>query len=237
MAAPKYNKNQEISVAIDCVIFGFDSKKLNVLLMRRKINPLKGSWSLIGEVPDAKTSMDKSANDILYKLTGLKDVFLSQIKTYGDVNRDPLERVISIVYYSLIRIDLLKNIDLENYYNAKWFEFNNLPEIILDHRRMIEDSIEKLRQISKTEPLGFELLPKLFTLPQLQILYECIYDTEFDSRNFRKKILSTNFLEKTNRKDKSSSRKGAYLYSFKQSEIQKKSNKKNPYNIKDVFQF
>ena len=236
MAAPKYNKNQEISVAIDCVIFGFDSKKLNVLLMRRKINPLKGSWSLIGEVPDAKTSMDNTANDILYKLTGLKDVFLSQLKTYGDVNRDPLERVISIVYYSLIRVDVLKDIDLENYYNAKWFEFNNLPELILDHRKMIEDAIEKLRQISRNEPLGFELLPKFFTLPQLQILYESIYDTKFDSRNFRKKILTTNFLDKTNKKDKSSSRKGAYLYSFKQSQIKRKS-KNDVYTIKDVFQF
>jgi ADP-ribose pyrophosphatase YjhB (NUDIX family) len=182
----KYNKAQQIAVAIDCVIFGFDSKRLSVLLVRRKVDPFKGSWSLIGEVPDAKTSMRKSANDILYKLTGLKDIYLSQLKTYGDVGRDPLERVISIVYYSLIRVDVLKNIDLYKY-NAQWFEFNKLPELILDHSNMVEDAIERLRQIAKSEPLGFELLPKFFTLPQLQNLYECIYDTEFDSRNFRKK--------------------------------------------------
>ncbi len=236
MESPKYNKIQQISVAIDCIIFGFDSKKLNVLLFRRKLNPFKGAWSLIGNVPNAETSMDKCANDVLYDLTGLKDIFLSQLKTYGDINRDPLERVISIVYYSLVRVDTHKNIDLEKY-NAKWFEFNSLPELIFDHGQMIKDAIDKLRQIAKTEPLGFELLPKFFTLPQLQTLYECIYDTEFDSRNFRKKILSTNFLEKTNKKDKSTSRKGAYLYSFKQSQIDKKSDTQNAYNIKDVFQF
>ena len=232
----KYNKAQQIAVAIDCVIFGFDSKRLSVLLVRRKVDPFKGSWSLIGEVPDAKTSMRKSANDILYKLTGLKDIYLSQLKTYGDVGRDPLERVISIVYYSLIRVDVLKNIDLYKY-NAQWFEFNKLPELILDHSNMVEDAIERLRRIAKSEPLGFELLPKFFTLPQLQNLYECIYDTEFDSRNFRKKILSSNLLEKTNKKDKSSSRKGAFLYCFRESDMEKSYSSRNDYNIKDVFQF
>jgi len=236
MQKSKYNKVQQIAVAIDCVIFGFDSKKLSVLLVRRKVNPFKGSWSLIGDVPDAKTSMEKSANDILYKLTGLKDIYLSQSKTYGDVKRDPLERVISIVYYSLIRVDVLKNIDLEKY-NAQWFEFNNLPELILDHKKMVEDAIEKIRNMAKTQPLGFELLPKYFTLPQLQNLYECIYDTEFDSRNFRKKILSSSFLQKTEKKDKSSSRKGAYLYSFNLFDNLKYSKNGNDYNIKDVFQF
>ena len=231
-------KVQKIAVAIDCVIFGFDSnsKKLSVLLVRREVDPFKGLWKLIGDFPDSKTSMGKSANDILYKLTGLKDIYLSQLKTYGDVNRDPWERIISIVYYSLIRVDVLKNIYLEKY-NAKWFEFNNLPELILDHREMVEDAIEKIRKKAKSEPLGFELLPKYFTLPQLQNLYECIYDTEFDSRNFRKKILSTGFLEKSNKKDKSSSKKGAYLYRFNLSNNLSDSKNEKYYNIKDVFQF
>ena len=102
---------------------------------------------------------------------------------------------------------------------------------------MVEDAIERLRQIAKSEPLGFELLPKFFTLPQLQNLYECIYDTEFDSRNFRKKILSSNFLEKTNKKDKSSSRKVAFLYCFRESDMEKSYSSRNDYNIKDVFEF
>ena len=123
MIQKKYNKNQEISVAIDCVIIGYDQKKLSVLLFQRQVEPFKGSWSLLGEVPDAKTSMDKSAQDIIYKLTGAKDIYLSQLKTYGDLDRDPLERVLSIVYYSLIRVDVFKKIDLKKY-NAKWFDLN-----------------------------------------------------------------------------------------------------------------
>ena len=120
-------------------------------------------------------------------MTGVKDIYLSQLKTYGDLDRDPLERVISIVYYSLIRVDVFNKIDLKKH-NAKWFDLNEIPEIILDHDLMINDAISKLREIAKTKPLGFRLLPKLFTLPQLQNLYECIYNNEFDSRNFRKKI-------------------------------------------------
>jgi hypothetical protein len=235
MILKKYNRNQEISVAIDCVIIGYDQKKLSVLLFQRHVEPFRGSWSLLGEVPDAETSMDKSAQDIIYKLTGVKDLYLSQLKTYGDLDRDPLERVISIVYYSLIRVDVFKKIDLKKH-NAKWFALNEIPEIILDHKQMINDAISKLREIAKTEPLGFRLLPKLFTLPQLQNLYECLYGIEFDSRNFRKKILSSGFLKKTDKKDKTSSRKGAYLFSFIESnELNEKEKKET--NIKDVFQF
>ena len=235
MIQKKYNNNQEISVAIDCVIIGYDQKKLSVLLFQRQVEPFKGSWSLLGEVPDAKTSMDKSAQDIIYKLTGAKDIYLSQLKTYGDLDRDPLERVISIVYYSLIRVDVFKKIDLKKY-NAKWFDLNEVPEIILDHNQMINDAVSKLREIAKTKPIGFRLLPKLFTLPQLQNLYECLYSNEFDSRNFRKKILSSGFLKKTNIKDKSSSRKGAFLYSFIDSN-QFGEEKTKDTNIKDVFEF
>ena len=121
-------------------------------------------------------------------------------------------------------------------HNAKWFDLNEIPEIILDHEIMINDAISKLREIAKTKPLGFRLLPKLFTLPQLQNLYECIYNNEFDSRNFRKKILQSGFLEKTSKKDKSSSRKGAYLYRFIDSDSINESKTKDT-NIKDVFQF
>ena len=156
--------------------------------------------SLIGEVLENNVSLNQSATDILSKLTGLENIYLKQLKTYGALNRDPQERVISIVYFSLIRVDKLSLKMVENY-DAKWFAFNELPELILDHSQMVKDSISELRNIAKDQPLGFELLPKLFTLPQLQTLYESIYNTKFDSRNFRKKILSLNVLEKTNLKD------------------------------------
>ena len=166
----------------------------------------------------------------------LENIYLKQLKVYGDLNRDPQERVISIVYFSLIRVDEL-NLKIVEDYDAKWFAFNELPELILDHSQMVKDSISELRNIAKDQPLGFELLPKLFTLPQLQTLYECIYNTKFDSRNFRKKILSLKVLEKTNLKDKSSSRKGAYLYGFKENILDNNQKDRGTYNTKDVFQF
>ena len=220
MKNSKYTSNQNITVAIDCVIFGFDLNKLNLLLFKRRVNPFKGSWSLIGEVLENNVSLNQSATDILSKLTGLENIYLKQLKTYGALNRDPKERVISIVYFSLIRVDKLSLKIVENY-DAKWFAFNELPDLILDHSEMVKDSISELRSIAKDQPLGFELLPKLFTLPQLQTLYECIYNTKFDSRNFRKKILSLNVLEKTNLKDKSTSRKGAFLFGFKENIVKK----------------
>ena len=112
------------------------------------------------------------------------------------------------------RVDEVRLKEIENT-DAEWFAFNELPELILDHGQMVKDSINELRNIAKDQPLGFELLPKLFTLPQLQTLYESIYNNKFDSRNFRKKILSLNVLEKTNLKDKSTSRKGAFLFGLK----------------------
>ncbi|MDC3051394.1 DNA mismatch repair protein MutT [Bacteroidota bacterium] len=232
----RYISNQNITVAIDCVIFGFDLKKLNLLLFKRRVSPFKGSWSLIGEVLENNISLNQSATDILSKLTGLENIYLKQLKTYGALNRDPQERVISIVYFSLIRVDKLSLKMVENY-DAKWFAFNELPELILDHSQMVKDSISELRNIAKDQPLGFELLPKLFTLPQLQTLYECIYNTKFDSRNFRKKILSLNILEKTNLKDKSTSRKGAYLFGFKENVLNNYQKDEGTYNTKDVFQF
>ncbi len=236
MKNSKYTSNQNITVAIDCVIFGFDLNKLNLLLFKRRVNPFKGSWSLIGEVLENNVSLNQSATDILSKLTGLENIYLKQLKTYGALNRDPKERVISIVYFSLIRVDKLSLKIVENY-DAKWFAFNELPDLILDHSEMVKDSISELRSIAKDQPLGFELLPKLFTLPQLQTLYECIYNTKFDSRNFRKKILSLNVLEKTNLKDKSTSRKGAFLFGFKENIVNNYQKNEETYNTKDVFQF
>ena len=236
MKNSNYSSSQKITVAIDCVIFGFDSEKLNLLLFKRKVNPFKGSWSLIGEVLENDLSLDESANEILFKLTGLENIYLKQLKTYGKLNRDPAERVISIVYFSLIRVDELRLKEIENK-DAKWFALNDVPELILDHSDMVKDSISELRNMAKDQPLGFELLPKLFTLPQLQTLYESIYNTKFDSRNFRKKILSLNVLEKTNLKDKSTSRKGAFLFGFKENLLDDNQKNRDRYNTKDVFQF
>ena len=200
------------------------------------------SAAKLKKAQDAITAMRPYSNKLTQMLVNLsssidfENIYLKQLKTYGALNRDPQERVISIVYFSLIRVDKLSLKMVENY-DAKWFAFNELPELILDHSQMVKDSISELRNIAKDQPLGFELLPKLFTLPQLQTLYECIYNTKFDSRNFRKKILSLNVLEKTNLKDKSTSRKGAFLFGFKENVLNNNQKDAGTYNTKDVFQF
>jgi ADP-ribose pyrophosphatase YjhB (NUDIX family) len=210
----KYNTKQKILVAIDCTIFGFDSKSLKLLLFRRKVEPLKGSWSLIGAFIENDLSIVDGAKRILLESTGLKDIYLEQLKTYGEVDRDPLERVISVGFYSLIRIDELDIQSVEDY-DAKWFDIDEVPELILDHGTMVKDAITALQHEARHKPIGFNLLPDHFTLPQLQALYESIYQSKRDSRNFRKKVLSLNILEKTDLKDKTGSKKGAFLYTFR----------------------
>ena len=210
----KYTTPQKILVAVDCTIFGFDSKSLKLLLFRRKVEPLKGSWSLIGAFIENDLSIVDGAKRILLESTGLKDIYLEQLKTYGAVDRDPVERVISVGFYSLIRIDELDIQSVEDY-DAKWFDINDIPELILDHGTMVKDAIEALQLKARHKPIGFSLLPDHFTLPQLQALYESIYQSKRDSRNFRKKVLSLNILEKTDLKDKTGSKKGAFLYTFR----------------------
>lgn len=204
---------QKHLVAVDCIVFGFDSKELKLLLFKRRADPLKGAWSLIGAFIKEGLSLKDAAKQILFKSTGLDNVFLEELKTYSDVDRDPGARVISVAYYSLIRIDEF-NIDSVEEFDAHWFDFDDIPELILDHGKMVEDAIAKLRTKARYQPIGFNLLPEKFTIPQLQILYECIYQKKLDNRNFRKKLLSFDILTKTDEKDKSASKKGAYLYKF-----------------------
>lgn len=213
-----YKDQAKILVAVDCIIFGFDSNRLNLLLFKRKVEPLKGKWSLVGAFIKDDLSLLDAAKDILFKTAGLKDIYLDELQTYSKVDRDPGDRVISVAFYSLIRIDEFDMQSVEKY-DAHWFNFDEIPELILDHNKMVEDAIAKLRRKSMLQPLVFELLPEKFTILQLQSIYECIFQKKLDNRNFRKKILSFDILTKTNEKDKSSSKKGAFLYAFDQNKF------------------
>jgi 8-oxo-dGTP diphosphatase len=215
-----YKDQERILVAVDCVLFGFDSNRLNLLLFRRKVEPLKGSWSLIGAFIKDDLSLGDAAKDILFKTTGLKDIYLDELQTYSKVDRDPGDRVISVAFYSLIRIDEFDMQFVENH-DAHWFGYDEIPELILDHNQMVQDALAKLRRRAMIQPLVFELLPEKFTILQLQSIYECIFQKRFDDRNFRKKIIAFDILTKTNEKDKSSSKKGAFLYSFDQKKFDK----------------
>lgn len=208
-----YRKNKKFHVAVDCIIFGFDRQELKLLCIKRDFEPEKGRWSLMGGFLKESEDIDQSAERVLYELTGLDDIYLEQLQAYGERDRDPAGRVISIAYYALIdsvRFDK----QISRTYDARWFSLDHLPDLVFDHRVMVDKAIRRLQRKCRTQPVGFELLPEKFTLPQLQLLYEEIFGRAFDKRNFRKKILAMGILKKLEEKDKEGSRKGAYLYQF-----------------------
>lgn len=208
-----YDQHDKIFVALDCIIFGFDRNGLKLLLIKRDFEPEKGNWSLMGGFLEKDESLDEAADRILHKLTGLKNVYLEQLYGFGEVDRDPVERTVSIAYYALINIREHDK-ELVEKYSARWFPIDELPDLIFDHEEMVEAAKARLQYKASHQPVGFELLPEKFTLPELQILYEAIYETTLDKRNFRRRILSMDVLVKTNEKQKKYSKKGAYLYKF-----------------------
>ncbi|MDP5121946.1 MAG: NUDIX hydrolase [Spirosomaceae bacterium] len=211
-----YKEQTKCLVALDSIIFGFDNEALKVLLVKRGIEPNIKTWSLMGGWLQPNEGLDEAANRILKELTGLDNVYLEQVAAYGNPERDPVERTVSITYFALINVsDYGTNIsdDLE----AKWFGLDELPELLFDHQTIVFDALQRLRYKASHHFIGFELLPEKFTLPQLQKLYEAIYDVEFDKRNFSRKLLATNFLLKTEEKQRGYSKKGAYYYSVDKS--------------------
>lgn len=209
----RYPEIQKLHVAVDCIIFGFDDDKLQLLLFQRLIDPCRNYWSLMGGFVGTEENLDDAASRILENLTGLKNIYLEQLHAHGDLGRDPGGRVISVAYYALIRSDMLNRGNAENR-SATWFPFDSVPDLVFDHPQMVDRAIKRLRRKSLIQPVGFELLPEKFTLTQLQRLYEAIHQSKLDKRNFRKRILSMDVLSKLNEKDKVNSKRGAWLYMF-----------------------
>lgn len=208
-----YKNNETFLVAVDCIIFGFHKGELTLLLIKRDFNPCMGEWSLMGGFLNRSESIDQAAERVLYELTGLDSIYMDQIGVFGKIDRDPADRVLSVAYYALINMDDFDK-RLLTKHNATWFSINNMPPLIFDHEQMVLEALRQLRRKASIEPIGFNLLPEKFTLPQLQALYEAIYGREMDKRNFRKKVQGNQLLVPTNEKDKNSSRRGAYLYTF-----------------------
>jgi len=216
-----YRDQKKFLVSVDCIILGFKQNKLNVLIFKRKFEPLKGEKSLMGGFVKPEEGINETANRVLLEYTGITDVFMEQVGTYGEVGRDTGERVISIVYYALINMESYDE-KLEKVHNAQWIDINEVGKLVFDHNQMLMDTIKILRSRVAIHPIGFNLLPEKFTLPQLQSLYEAIYQTSFDKRNFRKKIFEMNILEKLDEKDKNASKRGAYYYRFNKEKYDRK---------------
>jgi len=215
-----YKEHPTFHVAVDSIIFGFDQGELKLLIHKRQFEPAQGEWSLFGGFVQKGESLDEAASRILFELTGLNNIYMEELQSYGEVSRDPAGRVISVAYYSLIPAGEFKEAT-NSKYGATWVSIKDLPPLIMDHGLMVEKGLRRLKRRATSQPIGFELLPMEFTMPQLQVLYEAIYQAELDKRNFRKKILAMGVLIKLDTKDKSSSRKGAFLYRFDKKKYQK----------------
>src|ERR1700754_1015816 len=207
----KYSKQTRLLLAVDCIIFGFDGEVLKLLLIKRGFQPEKGNWSLMGGFVQDNESLDQAANRILKRLTGLEGVCLEQLFTFGEPTREPIERTVSVAYFALIDIQRYQT-QLSSDYQAEWFQLKRTPKLVFDHQEMLEQARKRIRYKAAMHPILFELLPTKFTIPQLQNLYECVFNTTIDKRNFSKRVLATGLLIKLADKDKAGSKRGAYYY-------------------------
>ena len=208
-----YKEFQKVLLSVDCIIFGFDQNKLKILIGRRNMDPGRGEWSLYGGFVRNDESLDAAAQRTLLELTGLRNIYMSQVGAFGNIDRDPGERVVSIAYYALINVKDYSE-RLRKQHGVEWVNIEDIPQMYSDHNAMVAKARKLIQQKIKTNPVGFELLPELFTLTQLQRLYEAVNGEPLDKRNFRKRIKDMDFIEKTALIDKKTSKRGASLYRF-----------------------
>ncbi|MEO0312407.1 MAG: hypothetical protein RIQ89_2064 [Bacteroidota bacterium] len=201
--------------SVDCVIFGFDEGELKILLIERNEAPFKKWKAIPGNLVYDTEDIDGAAQRVLYELSGLRNIFLEQFHTFGDINRHPQGRVITVAYYSLIKRNDEGLHPVTSFARkAFWCPANNLPELAFDHQKIAMKALEVLRSKIQYEPIGFELLPEKFSLTQLQHIYEAILQTKIDKRNFRKKMLSYGLLQEQKQKQTNVSHRAAKLYKF-----------------------
>ena len=200
------------SVTTDCVIFGFDGTRMKVLLVQRGIDPYKGRWAFPGGFLQMEESAEEGALRELREETGLSGAFIRQFHTFSAPDRDPRERVITIAFYALVRIEEVTGGD--DAADARWFALDEVPQLAFDHDQILRTAEQALRQQIHFEPVGFELLPEKFTLRELQNLYEAILGVRFDKRNFSNKINRLGLLEPLDEKVNPSRKKEATLFRF-----------------------
>lgn len=200
------------SVTTDCVIFGFDGTKLQVLLIERGIEPYKGRWAFPGGFLNPDETAEEGALRELQEETGLTGAYIEQFHTFTDPHRDPRERVITIAYYALVRLQEVRGGD--DAAKAQWFGLDEVPQLAFDHDRILREAVKRLRERIHFKPVGFELLPEKFTMKELQTLYESILDVKFDRRNFSKKMLHFDLLTDLGETINPSAKRDAKLFSF-----------------------
>lgn len=214
MSARRFSKDIIEALSIDCLIFGFRNSELDVLLIKHGEGISKGRWALPGGWIRRDESIDDAANRLLTSLTGVSNIFLEQLRAFGEVNRYPGKRVITIAYYALINAE---NYSLSAGFtasDARWFPIHDVPRLPYDHHKILKTGYQYLQHKVRHEPIGFNLLPKKFTLHQILKLYEAILETDLDKPNFRRKLLNMNLLVPCEEKQRDVSHRAANLYRF-----------------------
>jgi len=216
-------------VSVDCVIFGFDSGSLEVLLIQRGTELFENSWALPGDLVYPDENIDCAAKRVLKELTGLDNMYLAQAQAFGEVDRHPQGRVVTVGYFSLIRKTLYEPKALSWAKQVKWHRIADLPDLAFDHNNIVQAAIDRLKKRARKQPIGFNLLPDKFTLLELQALYESLLEEKFDKPNFRKKVLDMKLLEPLNEVQRNVKHRPAKLFKFNESR----------YNelVKDGFDF
>ncbi len=202
------------ALTVDCVVFGLDDESLKVLLIRRGLQPFEGKWALPGGFVGVGETLEAAARRELEEETGLKLAYLEQLYTFGALERDPRERVVTVAYFALVKLFDHKVQAATDAADAAWFATDDLPPLAFDHQDILRVARERLRSKVRYEPLGFELLPRKFTLTQLQRLYEVVLERELDKRNFRKKVLALDILEELDEVERDVAHRAARLYRF-----------------------
>ena len=209
-------KYARAALTVDCVVFGLDERDLKVMLIQRDLPPFRGKWALPGGFVRLDETLEEAARRELQEETGLEKIFLEQLYTYGAVDRDPRERVVTVAWYALVRLSDHRVMAATDARDAAWFGLDDLPQLAFDHDQILQAAHQRLQSTVRYEPIGFELLPVKFTLTQLQTLYEIILDRTLDKRNFRKKILSLNVLQELDEVETDVAHRAARLYRFNQ---------------------
>lgn len=202
------------ALTVDCVVFGLDDEDLKVLLIQRDLPPFEGDWALPGGFVRLEETLDDAARRELEEETGLKNVYLEQLYTIGDIERDPRERVVTVAYYALVNLSDHRVHAATDARSAAWFGIDDVPSLAFDHPKILKMAHERLRGKVRYQPIGFELLPTKFTLRQIQHLYEVVLDRQLDKRNFRKKILSMGILVELDEVETDVAHRAARLYKF-----------------------
>lgn len=202
------------ALTVDCVVFGFDEAELKVLLIQRGLEPFKGKWALPGGFVRVEETLDEAARRELFEEAGLKDVFLEQLYTFGAVERDPRERVVSVAYYALVKLAAHETKAATDAADARWFPVSKVPRLAFDHAEILATALTRLKGKVRYQPIGFELLPPKFTLSELQHLYEAVLGTELDKRNFRKKVLGFELLVPLKERRMAGRHRPAQLFRF-----------------------